>query len=136
MYFLIENPSAPGPAPYLDPKEEVLVLSESSEFHPILVHSNLKKESVIHLTGKKKVAVELYYALPNQVSAKEIQFFSLRWTVHYGKNLAESQVTRFDRRDSVPQNTGAFPDDPADMGLIENGFPLGFYDDGGWWAPY
>jgi hypothetical protein len=136
MNFKIANPQKTGQVPYLDPKEVILVLSEKSEFQPILVHSNLKKESIIHLTGKSKIAVELFYSLPNQVSEREIQFFSLRWKIHYGKNGSEQQLTRFDRRDSAPQGTGAFPDDPSDMGLTEVGFPVGFFDYGDWWAPY
>jgi hypothetical protein len=116
MYIVRKAGSAPSKDPssdFMDPKEQILVLPDVDEkILPSKVHANTERKPLIALTSGKKQAVELYFPLPNKDNkGRDFQSFTLSWSLHYGKGF-ETQVSRFDRQDTRPeQGAEVFPAD-------------------------
>jgi hypothetical protein len=110
--YIVRPDSKSVPA-FIDPKEQVLIFTNGAEVRPTFVHARTVKKPVVELSDSKKQAIEFFF--PMALATKDasyVQFFSLRWKIHYG-NKAEQQVVRFDRQDSRPQQGAEmFPGDP------------------------
>jgi hypothetical protein len=112
---------------YLEPQEQILLTFGDIQTPPAIVRASSKHRPRILLDAPKQV-VDLFYPLPRTVSASDIQWFSLQWKIRFPAGRFEQQVTRFDRRDSAPQNSSDFDDYSTDT----VGLPI---DDWGWWGP-
>jgi len=135
MYFL--RTSGASVPVFVDPKEQTVTLTNGVELHPSLVHARTQKKPAVELSDAKKQAIEFFFPLANVANgASFIQFFSLRWRVHYG-TTSEEQVVRFDREDSRPQQGAElFPGDPLypydeSPEFIPDGWAVGEW---GWWG--
>jgi hypothetical protein len=116
-----------GEGAYLEPQEQKLLTFGNMQAPPARVHAISKHRPRIFLDTSKQI-VDLFYALPKGVSASDIQWFSIQWKIGFADGKSESQITRFDRHDSAPQNSNDFDDYSNDS--------VGFLiDDWGWWAP-
>jgi hypothetical protein len=103
MYFVRPSHSPALSSGFLDPKDQFLILN-GEKISPTKIHASTEKKPLIELSQQKKQAIELFFPLPlHDQKAKDIQFFSLQWKVHYSKTGEETQTARFDRRDSRPQ---------------------------------
>ena len=114
-------------------------LGDDDGILPGLVHAASHQGSIVELGPMAKQAVDVWFPLPRASrGAADIQYFTLRWKIHYGANLAEEQVTRFDRQDSRSQQSAElFPwdaDFPYDVSPV---LPPGWiYDPWPWWEPF
>lgn len=91
----------------LIPSELSVELSDGKAIKPALIHASFPRapdQDLIPLTAAHKQAVEVFFPLPHGIHGNEdIQSFHFQWTLHYDSNKVETQLARFDREDSAPQ---------------------------------
>jgi hypothetical protein len=101
---------------YMVPAEQTiqLGLGNKSQIKPAFIRTKARKDNVIELTGVQSEAIDLLYPLPKGNSGtKDIERILFHWSLHYGNNKKEAQVTRFDRYDGIQSynNAEQFPGD-------------------------
>ena len=77
--------------------------------------------------------------LPENARERDIQSFSVKWSVSYGKSAGsqtiETQITRFDRTNNSLHGGEPMPYDPYTNEMDQAIVPP-FLDDFPWWGPY
>jgi hypothetical protein len=127
MQFEAVAGSAPTTVAYLEPQDQKLLTFGDVQTPPSIVRASAKHRPRILLNTPQQI-VEFYYALPQGISASDLQWFSIQWKVWLADGRSEQQVTRFDRHDAAPQSSNGFDDYTQDS--------VGFLvDDWGWWVP-
>lgn len=101
----------------LIPSELSVELSDGKPIRPVLIHASFPRapdKDLIPLTTAHKQAIELFFPLPRGIQGSEdIQSFHFHWALHYDSDKSETQIARFDREDSAPQQGAEmFPWDP------------------------
>lgn len=109
----IQGPMQGRGEAYLDPREQILRISDNLTAPPTLIRADTRTRPRVLLIAGKRQKVDLFFALPQGMDASDLQWFSLEWRVHIGNRGDERQVTRFDRRDSAPEIGAGYNDDPA-----------------------
>jgi hypothetical protein len=113
--------AAPGKSrEYIRPSELIVKIGDKLQLQPAYIHTMARQKDLIELTGRPREVVELLFPLPKgSQGEKDVESYYFQWKVHYGYDATESQTARFDRNDSVPQQSAEYdaedPDYPYDI---------------------
>jgi hypothetical protein len=135
MYLGASNTAGVIKSASIDPKEQSLLLPDSSEIRPTLIHAAADTKRVMKVNGKKPRVIELFFPLPEHGKLSSVQWFSVRWKLRYGKNQIAEQQTRFDRHDRGVEGGGEIPNDPYYSDLDQEIILPEFLGDEEFWGP-